>query len=351
MAKAAPFPISPSRRPEGHPAVKSGRIGVLLVNLGTPDGTSYWPMRAYLKEFLSDTRVIDTPRWKWWPVLNLIILSKRPQAKGRDYETIWNKELDEGPLKTITRGQAEKLSERLADLGGSITVDWAMRYGNPSIASRIDALQEQGCERLVIVPMYPQYAAATTATVGDKVFDKLKTMRWQPALRIAPPWHDDPAYIDALASSMRAHLDTLGWTPDVILASFHGIPQRYFDLGDPYYCHCSKTTRLLREKLGLPEDKLRMTFQSLFGPEEWIKPYTDKTVEALAQSGAKNLAVVTPGFTADCLETIEEIGVENAEIFKHNGGENFSAIPCLNDSNAGMNVIETVTRRELMGWV
>ncbi|BCJ89780.1 ferrochelatase [Terrihabitans soli] len=350
MAKPA-RPSIPSERPKDHPPIKSGRTGVLLVNLGTPDGTSYWPMRAYLKEFLSDTRVIDTPRWKWWPILNLIILSKRPQAKGRDYETIWNTERDEGPLKTITRGQAEKLSERLADLGEDIVVDWAMRYGNPSIASRIDALQEQGCERLLIVPMYPQYAAATTATVGDKVFDKLKTMRWQPSLRIAPPWHDDPVYINALASSMTAHLDKLDWKPDVILASFHGIPQRYFDLGDPYYCHCSKTARLLRETLGLPDDKLRLTFQSLFGPEEWIKPYTDRTVEALAKSGVKNLAIVNPGFTADCLETIEEIGVENRDIFKNNGGVNFSAIPCLNDSDPGMDVIETVTRRELMGWV
>lgn len=348
MAKT---PRPTSQRPADHPPVKSGRTGVLLVNLGTPDGTSYWPMRAYLKEFLSDRRVIDTPRWKWWPILNLIILSRRPQAKGRDYETIWNKERDEGPLKTITRAQAERLAERLADLGETIVVDWAMRYGNPSIASRIDVLQQQGCERLVIVPMYPQYAAATTATVGDKVFDKLKTMRWQPALRIAPPWHDDPVYINALAASTKAHLDTLGWEPDVILASFHGIPQRYFDLGDPYYCHCSKTTRLLRAALGLPDDKLRLTFQSLFGPEEWIKPYTDKTVEALAESGVKNLAIVNPGFTADCLETIEEIGVENADIFRKAGGVNFAAIPCLNASDAGMDVIEAVTRRELMGWI
>lgn len=351
MAKPPNFPSSDSRKPAGHPPVKSGRTGILLVNLGTPDGTSYWPMRAYLKEFLSDTRVIDIPKWKWWPILNLIILSKRPQAKGRDYETIWNRERDEGPLKTITRAQAENLGVRLKDLGEVVTVDWAMRYGNPSIASRIDALQEAGCERLVIVPMYPQYAAATTATVGDKVFDKLKTMRWQPALRIAPPWHDDPVYINALASSMTTHLEKLDWKPDVILASFHGIPQRYFDLGDPYYCHCSKTARLLRAALGLSEEKLKLTFQSLFGPEEWIKPYTDKTVEALAKSGVKNLAVVTPGFTADCLETIEEIGVENAEIFKHNGGVNFSAIPCLNDSDPGMDVIEAVTRSELMGWV
>jgi ferrochelatase len=330
--------------------VKSGKIGVLLVNLGTPEGTSYWPMRAYLKEFLSDTRVIDTPRWKWWPILNLIILSVRPQKKGKDYDTIWNKARDEGPLKTFTRSQAEKLQKRLEDLDGVI-VDWAMRYGHPSIASRIDALAAQGCGRLVVVPMYPQYAAATTATVGDKVFDKLKTMRWQPALRIAAPWHDDPVYIKALASSMKAHLKTLSWKPEVILASFHGIPQRYFDLGDPYYCHCAKTTRLLREEMRLGDDKLRMTFQSLFGPEEWIKPYTDKTVEALARGGVKNLAVITPGFTSDCLETIEEIGIENADIFRHNGGVNFAAIPCLNDSEPGMDVIEAVTRRELMGWV
>lgn len=344
-------PASPSSRPSDHPPVASGRIGVLLVNLGTPEGTSYWPMRAYLKEFLSDPRVIEEPRWKWWPILNLFILSKRPQAKGRDYETIWNKELDEGPLKTFSRAQAEKLSARLGDLGERVVVDWAMRYGHPSIASRIDALHAQGCERLLVVPMYPQYAAATTATVGDKVFDKLKTMRWQPTLRIAAPWHDDPVYIEALADSMNAHLKKLDWKPDVILASYHGIPQSYFDKGDPYYCHCAKTTRLLREQMGLDENALRMTFQSLFGPEEWIKPYTDKTVEALAKSGVKNLAVITPGFTSDCLETVEEIGVENAEIFRHNGGENFAAIPCLNDSDAGMDVIETVTRRELLGWV
>jgi ferrochelatase len=341
-------PAAPSRAQ--HPPVKSGKTGVLLVNLGTPEGTSYWPMRAYLKEFLSDRRVIETPRWLWWPILNLIVLTKRPGPKGRDYQTIWNKERDEGPLKTITRDQAAKLSTRLGDLD-NVVVDWAMRYGHPSIASKIDALHEAGCERLVVVPMYPQYAAATTATVGDKVFDKLKTMRWQPALRIAPPWHDDPTYITALAATMKTHLKTLKWKPDVILASFHGIPKSYFKKGDPYFCHCSKTARLLRDELGLDETKLIMTFQSRFGPEEWLQPYTDKTVGALADAGVKNLAVVTPGFTADCLETIEEIGVENAEIFLHKGGENFTAIPCLNDSEPGMDVIEAVTRRELMGWV
>ena len=338
-----------TRTPRRRAAPNAKKIGVLLVNLGTPEATSYWPMRAYLKEFLSDRRVIDTPRWKWWPLLNLIILSRRPQKKGRDYDKIWNKKRDEGPLKTFTRAQAEKLQARLKELDG-VAVDWAMRYGFPSIAERIDALAEQGCERLLVVPLYPQYAAATTATVGDKVFDKLKTMRFQPALRIAAPWHDDPVYIKALASSFRSHLKTLKWKPEVILASYHGIPQRYADLGDPYRDYCEITTRLLREELGLTEDKLRMTFQSRFGPEEWLRPYTDETVKALAQGGVKNLAVITPGFTSDCLETIEEIGMENAGIFRDNGGDNFTAIPCLNDSDEGMAVLEEVARRELQGW-
>jgi protoporphyrin/coproporphyrin ferrochelatase len=232
-----------------------------------------------------------------------------------------------------------------------VLVDWAMRYGNPSIASRIEAMQQAGCERVLVVPLYPQYAAATTATVADKVFDALKAMRWQPAVRIAPPWHDDPVYIEAVASSIERDLAALSWKPDVILASFHGIPQEYFDKGDPYHCHCAKTTRLLRERLKLGEDKLKMTFQSRFGRAEWIKPYTDETVKALAQSGVKNLAVVTPGFTADCLETLEEIAGENAEYFHHAGGKNFRAIPCLNDSDGGMAVIRAVVERELKGWV
>lgn len=352
MQKSFETADQPSGQPQlaGRPATASGRIGVLLVNLGTPEGTSYWPMRAYLKEFLSDPRVIEEPRWKWLPVLNLIVLSVRPQKKGRDYETIWNKERNEGPLKTISRDQATKLRERLADLGEDVVVDWAMRYGFPSIAERIDALQAEGCDRLLVIPMYPQYAAATTATVGDKVFEKLMKMRWQPALRIAPPWHEEKVYISALAASVRAHLETLPWKPEKILASFHGIPKSYSEKGDPYYAQCARTTELLREQLGLAGDDLVMTFQSRFGPEEWLQPYTDKTVEALAMSGVRNLAVLTPGFTADCLETIEEIGGENAEIFRHNGGVNFARIPCLNASDDGMDVIEMVARRELRGW-
>lgn len=337
--------------PPGHPKVAHGRIGVLLVNLGTPEATDYWSMRAYLKEFLSDRRVIEVNRVVWWLVLNLIVLTKRPGPKGKDYESIWNKERNEGPLKTITRSQAEKLAAGIEADDPRIVVDWAMRYGKPPIAERLEALQKQGCERILIVPLYPQYAAATTATVCDKAFDALKTMRWQPILRVAPPWHDDPVYIEAACASLKANLATLDFEPEVILASFHGVPQSYLAKGDPYHCQCAKTARLMREHLGFSQEKFRLTFQSRFGTEEWLQPYTDKTVEALAKSGMKKLAIVNPGFTADCLETLEEIGVENREIFLHNGGEKFAAIPCLNDTLEGMRVIEHVVRRELSGWM
>jgi ferrochelatase len=341
----------PDTRPADHPPVAAGRIGVLLVNLGTPDATDYFSMRRYLKEFLSDRRVIEENRLKWWLVLNLVILSVRPRRKGRDYDKIWNRERDESPLRTITRAQSEKLSAMLAPVDERITVDWAMRYSNPSIATRLAALQKAGCERILVVPLYPQYSAATTATVADKAFDALKTMRWQPALRIAPPWHDDPVYIEAVANSLEAELKKLPFQPDVILASFHGVPKDYLLKGDPYHCQCQKTVRLLRARLGLDESKFMLTFQSRFGTAEWLQPYTDMTVKALAERGVKNLAVVTPGFSADCLETLEEIAGENAEIFRHHGGKNFAAIPCLNDSDAGMEVIEHVVRRELQGWI
>ena len=340
--------MSNRHRPRNHPAIPPRRIGVLLVNLGTPDATDYWSMRRYLKEFLSDGRVIEEHPVKWWLILNAIILTVRPGRKGRDYDKIWNRELNEGPLKTITRAQAEKLG---AALGASVMVDWAMRYGNPSIASRLEAMQRDGCDRILVVPLYPQYAAATTATVADKVFDSLATMRWQPSVRIAPPWYDEAVYIEALANSVNAAISDLGFKPDVILASFHGMPEEYLQKGDPYHCQCAVTARVLRENLGLAEDKLRMTFQSRFGTAEWLKPYTDATVKSLAESGVKNLAVITPGFTADCLETLEEIAMENAAIFREHGGENFAAIPCLNDSAGGMKVIETVVRRELSGWL
>lgn len=350
----APFPSGDSRAvrlPVDHPPVKLGRIGVLLVNLGTPDGTDYWSMRRYLKEFLSDRRVIETSRLIWWPLLNGIILTTRPGRKGKDYASIWNTERDESPLRTITRSQSEKLAASLAASAPQLVVDWAMRYGNPSIASRIEALQAQGCDRILLVPLYPQYAAATSATVCDKAFDALKTMRWQPALRVAPAWADDPVYIEALVSSLKKELAKLSFEPEVILASFHGVPKSYLLKGDPYHCQCHKTARLMRDALGFDDKRFRITFQSRFGPAEWLQPYTDKTVEALAKEGVKNIAVCMPGFTADCLETLEEIAGENAEIFHHNGGENFAAIPCLNDSEEGMAVIEHVVRRELMGWI
>lgn len=361
MNSTAGLPVAPDakraaeyrtvRLPATHPRVAAGRIGVLLVNLGTPDATDYWSMRRYLKEFLSDRRVIETPRWLWWPLLNLVILSVRPSRKGRDYDTIWNKDKNEGPLLTTTRSQAEKLAATMTGVSDKIVVDFAMRYGNPSIRSRMEAMQAQGCERILVFPLYPQYAAATTATVNDVVFDALKAMRWQPAVRTVPPYHDDPVYIDALGASLQASLATIDWEPEVILASFHGIPKSYFDKGDPYHCHCAKTTRLLREVTGHGPDKLRMTFQSRFGPEEWLQPYTDKTVEGLAREGVRNLAVITPGFTTDCLETLEEIAGENAEIFHHAGGTNFHFIPCLNDGEHGMRVIEAVALRELSGWI
>jgi ferrochelatase len=327
----------------------SGRIGVLIVNLGTPEGTDYWSIRRYLKEFLSDRRVIETPRVLWLPILQVILL-RRPRAKGRDYDAIWNKELNEGPLKTITRSQSEKLGLALRDLDRDVVVDWAMRYGAPPIGGRIKALQAEGCDRILVVPLYPQYCAASTATVGDKVFETLQAMRRQPALRVAAQYYDDPVYIGALGRSVRAGLANLDFEPEVVLASYHGIPQAYFNQGDPYYWHCAETTRLLRETLGMSEDRLRMTFQSRFGRAEWLKPYTAVTVRELASRGVKRLVVVTPGFAADCLETLEEIGVENARYFREAGGELFAAIPCLNDSPDGMAVIEAVARRELKGW-
>jgi ferrochelatase len=344
----APAVAATAAEPTPAPPTK---IGVLLVNLGTPDAADTESVRRYLKEFLSDPRVIEDQGLIWQAVLNGVILRIRPRRKARDYAKIWNQEKNESPLKTITRAQTEKLSAILEPLGPHVAVDWAMRYGNPSIASRLDALAARGCERILLVPLYPQYCAATTATACDEVFRVLTKMRWQPALRVAPPYFDDPVYVDAVASTPETELTRLPFRPDVILASFHGVPKETLIKGDPYYCHCAKTTRLLRERLKLDERKFRMTFQSRFGRAEWLQPYTDQTVKALAKEGIKNVAVITPGFSADCLETLEEIAMENAHVFKHHGGENFAAIPCLNDSEPGMQVIRTVVLRELKGWV
>jgi protoporphyrin/coproporphyrin ferrochelatase len=326
------------------------KIGVLLVNLGTPDTTDYWSLRRYLKEFLSDRRVVETNRALWWVILNGVVLTIRPSRSAKAYRSIWNEKLDESPLRTITRAQSQKVAAALAHRS-EIIVDWAMRYGSPSIASRIEALMAQGCDRLLIFPLYPQYAAATTATVNDKAFDELKLMRFQPAVRTVPAYPADPVYIEALATSIGAHLAGLDWEPEAILASFHGLPRTYVDRGDPYLRQCALTVARLREALGPDGVKLKLTFQSRFGRAEWLQPYTDKTVEAFARDGVKRIAILTPGFVADCVETLEEIAKENKEIFLDHGGEHFTYIPCLNDSAGGIGVLVHVIERELQGWV
>src|SRR5712675_1539451 len=342
--------VVPIQRSEAAADARAERVGVLLVNLGTPDSADGRGVRVYLKEFLSDPRVIEDQGLLWKLVLNGIILRIRPGRKARDYAKIWNFEKNESPLKTITRSQADKLAEAIAD-HDHVVVDWAMRYGNPSIRSRLDALTAQGCDRILVVPLYPQYSAATSATVCDEMFRVLADMRAQPTLRMTPPYYDNPDYIEALAVSMSAHLASLPFQPELIVASFHGMPQKYIDKGDPYRAQCVATTDALRKRLGLDAKKLVLTFQSRFGFDEWLKPYTDKTIEQFAKDGVRRIAIVTPGFAADCLETLEEIAFENAEIFKHNGGEHFAAIPCLNDSEPGMDVIRQLVLRELQGWI
>lgn len=326
------------------------RVGVLLVNLGTPDTADAKGVRVYLKEFLSDARVIEDQGLIWKLVLNGIILNTRPRKKALDYQKIWNTEKNESPLKTITRAQSDRLAAALGS-HTHVVVDWAMRYGNPSMRDRINALVAQGCDRILVVPLYPQYSAATSATVCDQAFRVLAEMRAQPTLRVTPPYYVDATYIDALAISIEKHLATLDFVPEMIVASFHGMPQKYIDKGDPYQAQCVATTEALRKRMGPNAPKLLLTFQSRFGFDEWLQPYTDKTIEKLAKDGMRRIAVVMPGFSADCLETLEEIAQENCEIFLHNGGEKFSAIPCLNDSDEGMDVIRQLVLRELQGWI
>jgi ferrochelatase len=342
--------VIPIERSTAVAEVKPERVGVLLVNLGTPDSADARGVRIYLKEFLSDPRVIEDQGLLWKLALNGVILRVRPRRKARDYLKIWNTENNESPLKTITRAQSEKLAAAIAD-HDHVVVDWAMRYGNPSIRSRIDALTGEGCDRLLVVPLYPQYSAATSATVCDEVFRVLGDMRAQPTLRVTPPYYDDPDYIEALAVSINTYLKTLPFQPELIVASFHGMPQKYVDKGDPYYAQCVATTDALRKRMGLDASKLILTFQSRFGFDAWLQPYTDQTMERLAKEGVRRIAVVMPGFSADCLETLEEIAQENSEIFKHHGGEQFAAVPCLNDSDPGMDVIRQLVLRELQGWI
>lgn len=337
-----------SQRPEDHPHVRSGRVGVLLVNLGTPDDLDVRAVRRYLGEFLSDRRVVEIPPLVWQPILRGFILTRRPKRSAEAYAKIWDREAGDSPLRAITRAQAQALATRL---GPAAVVDYAMRYGQPAIAERLGRLKALGCDRILVAPLYPQYSAATTATVMDRAYDVLKRWRWQPALRGLPPYYDDPDYIEALAHSIGRNLGALDFEPEVLLASFHGMPRRTLDLGDPYYCHCQKTVRLLRERLGWPEERLRISFQSRFGRAEWLKPYTDATLAALPAEGVRRIAVVAPGFAADCLETLEEIAMQGRETFERNGGEAFAYLPCLNASDEGMAFLHKKITSELGGWL
>ena len=331
-----------------HPEVAQGEIGVLLVNLGTPDDPTPKAVRRYLAEFLSDERIVDLPRALWLPILHGVILNIRPAATARNYKKIWREESNESPLRYFTRAQAEKTADQFND---AVRIDWAMRYGSPSVASRMMALKDVGCTRILVVPLYPQYSATTTASVTDAVFDAVKAMRWQPAIRIAPAFHDETLYIKALAGVMRARLKALEWQPERVALSFHGLPQRYFDAGDPYYCHCTKTARLLREEMGWTDEFAPLVFQSKFGREKWLEPAAEETIKALADDGVKNIAVIMPGFVSDCIETLEEIDIAARETFLNAGGENFDAIPCLNDTPEMIALLEMLIRRETAGWV
>ena len=319
-----------------HPEIKFGKTGVLLINLGTPDSTSWWDIRKYLKEFLSDRRVIEVNPVLWQIILNLFILTLRPSKTAHAYKKIWRKETNESPLLYFTRSQAKKLNDKISNK--KIIVDFAMRYGNPSIKLKLEHLKKKGCENIIILPLYPQYAAATTATVCDEVYRSLMGMRWQPSLQIIPHYESEPAYIDALINSIERKLKNINWEPDLIISSYHGIPKKYFDKGDPYYCYCHKTTRLLKEKFNKID--IQLTFQSRFGPQEWLKPYTDKTLESLPKKGIKNILVICPGFASDCVETLEEIDIQGRESFIKNGGEKFDLIPCLNDDPEHINLFE-----------
>ena len=328
---------------ENHPKINFGKTGVLLVNLGTPDSTKWMDIRKYLKEFLSDNRVIEVNPWIWKIILNLFILNLRPSKTAKAYKEIWMKEEDMSPLRYFTIMQTKKLLDRIS--AKNLIVDYAMRYGNPSIKNKINKLKEAGCEKLIVLPLYPQYAAATTATVCDEVYRTLMSMRWQPSLQIIPHYESEPLYIKALVNSLNLKISKLHWKPDLVLASYHGIPQKYFDKGDPYHCYCHKTSRLLSEEFKATE--IKTTFQSRFGPEKWLQPYTDKTLETLPKEGKKNILVICPGFSSDCVETLEEISIQGKESFLKAGGENFDVVPCLNDSDDHIKLLEELTKKFL----
>ena len=325
---------------KNHPQVKFGKNGILLVNLGTPDSTSWWDIRKYLKEFLSDRRVIEVNPFLWQIILNLIILNLRPSKTATAYKEIWMKETNESPLRYYTKQQTIKLKQKLDEK--NIIVDYAMRYGNPSIKSKLSKLQAEGCENIILFPLYPQYAAATTATVCDEVYRCLIKMRWQPSLQVIPHYESNEDYINSLVNSIKKKITEISRKPDLIVASYHGIPQKYFDKGDPYHCYCQKTSRLIKEKfLDIP---LETTFQSRFGPEKWLQPYTDKMLEKLPSQGKKNILMICPGFSSDCVETLEEIGIQGKETFLNSGGINFDVISCLNDNEDHIHMMEKIVK-------
>ena len=328
---------------EKHPPIKFGKTGVLIVNLGTPDSTSWFDIRKYLKEFLSDRRVIEVNPFIWQIILNFFILNLRPSKTAKAYKEIWMKDENMSPLLYYTQRQAQKLSGSI--LKKDIIVNFAMRYGNPSIKSKISELHDDGCENLVILPLYPQYAAATTATVCDEVYRVLMKMRWQPSLKIVPHYESEPLYIDALVNSLNKKIKEINWKPDLIIASYHGIPKKYFDKGDPYHCYCHKTTRLISEKFS--SIKIKTTFQSRFGPQEWLQPYTDKTLESLPKEGFKNILTICPGFASDCVETLEEILIQGKESFMDSGGENFDMVPCLNDNDNHISLFKSLIQKNI----
>ena len=326
-----------------HPEVNYGKIGVLLINLGTPDSTGWWDIRKYLKEFLSDKRVIEVNPFLWQIILNLFILTFRPSKTAKAYKEIWMNNINKSPLRFFTEMQTKKLNEKLRD--ENLIIDFAMRYGNPSIKSKIKTMQKEGCEKLIIFPLYPQYASPTTATVCDEVFRTLMKMRWQPSIQIVPHYESEPLYIEAIVKSINKKLGEIDWKPDLIVASYHGIPKKYFEKGDPYHCYCQKTSRLISEKF--KEVKIITTFQSRFGPQEWLQPYTDKTLEKLPKEGVKKVLVISPGFASDCVETLEEISIQGKESFEKSGGEKFGFIPCLNDNDDHIKLLEHIVKKNL----
>jgi len=343
----------PMHAPADHPGFPPEKVGILLTNLGTPDNTDYWSMRRYLGEFLSDRRVIDYSPWLWQPLLQLIILTKRPFSSGAAYRTIWNEEADESPLMTITKDQTHKIKDAMqARYGDQVMVDFCMRYGNPSTKSKVEAMIEAGCRKILFFPLYPQYAGPTVATANDQFFRILMAAKWQPAARTVAPYFDHPLYIDALAQSVERAYAAAEKTPDLLVCSYHGVPQRYLTEGDPYHCQCQKTTRLLKERLGWDDSQIITTFQSKFGPEDWLQPYTVKEVARLAEvEGKTNIAVIAPAFSADCIETLEEINEEIKESFEEAGGEHFTYIPCLNDDAPHIKALSAVIEENLRGWL